>query len=330
MNQWMKYTNRLIVMAVLTCPLLGAAQDEPAEMPQEPKEPPKFNYDLPSLPDPSQVVATVNDEPITAEYLARCAYDWFAATVIEDIILERLIEQEARKQGITVTPDEIERAVLQQLQNAESRVPPGMTLEDFLKRSNFPPSRLYARVRTQLLVERLVEREVDLSNFVEYSQLIIRIPGNTPEDQEKNAPEAEQKAKQAYEAIQGGLDFAEAVKQYSEDPFSKDRGGKMPWQNKNFIVPDIRQQLDNLSPGQVSQPFRTMGGYMIVKLERKGTDASPEEQAELRQQGVRLGIADYVRKLQSQAKITNTIVQPFNPEEAPPAPGRPGPRPAPR
>lgn len=328
MNLWMKYANRLIVMGILTCPLWGMAQDKPAEMPQEPKEPPKFNYDLPPLPDLSQVVATVNDEPITAEFLARCAYDWFAATVIEDLILERIVEQEARKQGITVSAEEVERAVLQQLQNAESRVPPGMSLEDFLKRSAFPPSRLYSRVRTQLLAERLVEREVDLTNFLEYSQIVIRIPGNTPEDQEKNAPEAEQKAKQAYEAIQNGLDFAEAVKQYSEDPFSKDRGGKMPWQNKNFLVPDIRQQLDNLSPGQVSQPFRTLGGYMIVKLDRRGTDASPEEQAELRQQGVRLGLADYIRKLQSQAKITNTIVQPYNPEEAPA--GRPAPRPVPR
>ncbi len=320
MSNWKKYMNGLAVLALLACPLWAVAQET---------EPPKLNYELPPLPDLSAIVATVNDEPITAEYLLRCAYDWFAASAIEEIILERIVEQEARKQGITVSEEEIERSLLQQLQNAESRVPPGMSLEDFLKRSAFPPSRLYARVRTQLLVEKLVEREVDLSNFIEYSQIVIRIPGNTPEDQEKNAPEAEQKAKQAYEAIQAGLEFSEAVKQYSEDPFTRDRGGKMPWQNKNFIVPDIRQKLEALQPGQVSQPFRTLGGYMIVKLERRGDQATPEEQEELRQQGVRLGISDYVRRLQSQAKITNTIVQPFNPEEMAP-PQQPSGRPMPR
>ncbi|GIV09763.1 MAG: hypothetical protein KatS3mg019_1854 [Fimbriimonadales bacterium] len=287
------------------------------------------------LPSDNTVVATVNGEPIRASELIQASYDWFAATAIEELILERIVEQEAKAQGISIPDAEVEARYKQQLQNAEAQVPPGMSLDDFLKRNQFPPSRLFSRIRTQMLVEKLVERQVSLDDFIEYSQIVVRVQGNTPEQQEENAPAAEAKAREAYEKIQQGLDFAEAVKEYSEDPFSKDRGGKMNWQNKNFIVPDLRAKLETLQPGQVSEPFRSMGSFIIIRKERVGSQASSEEQQELREQAVRLQISDYVRQLQSKAKIENTIVKPFDPGQAAPggpqgAPRPPAPRPAPR
>jgi Parvulin-like peptidyl-prolyl isomerase len=271
-------------------------------------------------------VATVNGEPIRARDLIQASYEWFAATAIEELILERVIEQEARKQGVSVSNAEVEARYKQQLQNAEAQVPPGMSLDDFLKRNQFPPSRLFARIRSQMLVEKLVERQVNLDDFVEYSQIVIRIQGNTPEQQEENTPAAEAKAQEAYQKIKEGLDFAEAVKEYSEDPFSKDRGGKMNWQNINFIAPDLRQKLQAMQPGEISEPFKMMGSYMIIRKERTGSQASPEEQQELREQAVRLQIGEYVRQLQAKAKITNTIVQPFDPTTAAPPGGPSGPR----
>jgi parvulin-like peptidyl-prolyl isomerase len=105
----------------------------------------------------------------------------------------------------------------------------------------------------------------------------------------------------------------------------------MNWQNINFIVPDLRQKLQAMQPGEISEPFKMMGSVMIIRKERTGSQASPEEQQELREQAVRLQIGEYVRQLQSKAKITNTIVQPFDPNAAPPGDSRPpAARPAPR
>jgi foldase protein PrsA len=300
-------------------------QQRQGQQAQRPQTPPQ--YRPAPLPAPDTVVATVNGEPIRAGELIQASYEWFAATAIEELILERVIEQEARKQGVSISNAEVEARYKQQLQNAEAQVPPGMSLDDFLKRNQFPPSRLFARIRSQMLVEKLVERQVNLDEFVEYSQIVIRIQGNTPEQQEENTPAAEAKAQEAYQKIKEGLDFAEAVKEYSEDPFSKDRGGKMNWQNLNFIVPDLRQKLQAMQPGEISEPFKMMGSYMIIRKERTGSQASPEEQQELREQAVRLQIGEYVRQLQSKAKITNTIVQPFDPTTAAPPGGPSGPRP---
>ena len=300
-------------------------QQRQGQQAQRPQVPPQ--YSPPPLPAGDTVVATVNGEPIRASELIQVSYEWFAATAIEELILERVIEQEARAQRVTVSNAEVEARYKQQLQNAESQVPPGMSLDDFLKRNQFPPSRLFARIRSQMLVEKLVERQVNLDEFVEYSQIVIRIQGNTPEQQEENTPAAEAKAQEAYQKIKEGLDFAEAVKEYSEDPFSKDRGGKMNWQDMKFIVPDLRQKLQAMQPGEISEPFKMMGSYMIIRKERTGSQASPEEQQELREQAVRLQIGEYVRQLQSKAKITNTIVQPFDPTTAAPPGGPGGPRP---
>jgi foldase protein PrsA len=301
------------------------SQQRQGQQAQRPQVPPQ--YSPAPLPAGDTVVATVNGEPIRASELIQASYEWFAATAIEELILERVIEQEARKQGVSVSNAEVEARYKQQLQNAESQVPPGMSLDDFLKRNQFPPSRLFARIRSQMLVEKLVERQVNLDDFVEYSQIVIRIQGNTPEQQEENTPTAEAKAQEAYQKIREGLDFAEAVKEYSEDPFSKDRGGKMNWQDMKFIGPDLRQKLLAMQPGEISEPFKMMGSYMIIRKERTGSQASPEEQQELREQAVRLQIGEYVRQLQSKAKITNTIVQPFDPTTAAPPGGPGGPRP---
>ena len=308
-------------------------QQRQGQQAQRPQIPPQ--YSPAPLPAGDTVVATVNGEPIRASELIQVSYDWFAATAIEELIVHRVIEQEARAQGISVSIEEVEARYKQRLQSAEAQLPPGMSLNDFLKRNQVPPSRLFAQMRTLVLAEKLVERQVNLDEFVEYSQIVIRIQGNTPEQQEENTPAAEAKAQEAYQKIKEGLDFAEAVKEYSEDPFSKDRGGKMNWQNINFIVPDLRQKLQAMQPGEISEPFKMMGSYMIIRKERTGSQASPEEQQELREQAVRLQLGEYVRQLQAKAKITNTIVKPFDPTTAPPpggpgGPRPPGPRPAPR
>ncbi|MCS7273473.1 MAG: peptidylprolyl isomerase [Fimbriimonadales bacterium] len=307
-------------------PPKGAQQGAFAAIPDQ--------YRPPQLPPANQVVATVNGEPIFAGEVIRLSYDCFAATAVEELILLRIIEQEARKEGISVPESEIEARYKQQLQVVEAQLPPGMSMEDFMRRNQAPPSRLYGRIRALVLAEKLVARQVNLDEFVEYSQIVVRIQGNTPEQQEQNAPAAEARAREAYQKIQEGLDFTEAVKQYSDDPFTKDRGGKLNWQNLNFIPQDIREKLNALQPGQVSEPFRSAAGFVILRKERTGSMASPEEQQDLREQAVRIKLGDYVRQLQARAKITNTIVKPYNPEEAAqqesPQPRTPGARPGPR
>lgn len=275
------------------------------------------------LPRADLTVATVNGEKITAGELAQASYEWFGANTIEELILERVVNQEAKKQGIKISQAELDERFNTSLQNAERQVPPGMSMEDFLRRSQFPRSRLYARTRTQLLAEKLVEKTMNLDDFVQYRQIVIRVQGNNPEEQEKNAAEAEAKAKEAYDKVKEGLAFEEAVKTYSDDAFTKDQGGLVPFQKRDFLLPDIKDRLAKMKPGEVSEPFRTMQGFIIIRFEKTGKQGTPEERKQLREQGVRMEMGNYVRELQNKAQITNNIVKPYDAQAATAQPTRP-------
>lgn len=304
----------------------GAKTSKPTPSAKTQKAP-KNSYALPPLPKPGEVVATVNGSPILGEEVARAAYDWAGAEVVESLILQRVIEQEAKKQGVKVSPGEIEDRCLQFLEQAERNLPPGMELDDFLRRNRSPRSRVYRFAKIQLLAEKIVQKKVNLDEFVQYRQIVLRIPGNTPEEQDKNAAEVEKRIQEVYQKLKGGMDFVEAVKTFSEDTFTKDRGGLIEYQPLSFIMPDIANRVKQLKAGQFTEPFRSLQGYLIIKLEKTGSQATPQEKQNLLQRGVSMKLNDFIREAMSKANITNKIVQPLKPEQMRQPPARRPPQP---
>jgi peptidyl-prolyl cis-trans isomerase SurA len=68
--------------------------------------------------------------------------------------------------------------------------------------------------------------------------------------------------------IQGGLDFAEAARQHSEDPTAPS-GGDLGWLNKGDLVGPFEDAAFQLTPGQVSGVVRTdIGLHLIQCIER--------------------------------------------------------------
>ncbi|WP_434926925.1 peptidylprolyl isomerase SurA [Shewanella sp. HL-SH8] len=73
----------------------------------------------------------------------------------------------------------------------------------------------------------------------------------------------------------GDADFDKLARQYSEDPGSGAKGGELGWAEPSLYVPEFSQTLQNLKPGEISEPFRTTHGWHIVQLEdRRKTDAT--------------------------------------------------------
>lgn len=84
-------------------------------------------------------------------------------------------------------------------------------------------------------------------------------------------PEADAKALAAKlkAQIDGGADFVALVKQYSDDPDSKARGGDYPdiKPSDTSLPPAITKAVLSLKPGQVSEPVRQPNGYYLFRLE---------------------------------------------------------------
>lgn len=75
-----------------------------------------------------------------------------------------------------------------------------------------------------------------------------------------------------YEQLQAGVQWDDLCKQYSEDPASKDNGGRLrPFGTGAMAsVPEFESVAFSLQkPGEFSDPFQTQYGWHIIRLEKK-------------------------------------------------------------
>ena len=78
---------------------------------------------------------------------------------------------------------------------------------------------------------------------------------------------------QLKERIEQGDDFATLARSNSDDTLSAKEGGSLGWLGPGDTVPQFEQTYATLSPGQISEPFRTQYGWHIVQvLERREHD----------------------------------------------------------
>jgi foldase protein PrsA len=71
-------------------------------------------------------------------------------------------------------------------------------------------------------------------------------------------------ADRLYKQIQGGADFSALAKRYSQDPGSKNQGGKLTVSKGQTVAP-FDQTAFLMHTGQVSHPVKTEFGYHIIK-----------------------------------------------------------------
>jgi foldase protein PrsA len=71
-------------------------------------------------------------------------------------------------------------------------------------------------------------------------------------------------ADKLYDQLKGGADFATLAKKFSQDPGSKDQGGKYTVVKGQTVAP-FEQTAFLLEKGQISRPVKTQYGYHIIE-----------------------------------------------------------------
>ncbi|TAL64698.1 MAG: molecular chaperone SurA [Burkholderiaceae bacterium] len=61
-------------------------------------------------------------------------------------------------------------------------------------------------------------------------------------------------------------DFATLAREYSQDPASAAKGGDLGWSNPGQYVPEFEAALNELAPGEISQPVTTRFGVHLIQL----------------------------------------------------------------
>jgi peptidyl-prolyl cis-trans isomerase SurA len=101
---------------------------------------------------------------------------------------------------------------------------------------------------------------------VEISHIMLRTGDGKDNEKVKNT------IFDIYDELQAGVKWDELCRQYSEDPGSKDSGGKLKQFGVGAMasIPEFERIAFSLNkPGEISDPFQTQYGWHIMKLERK-------------------------------------------------------------
>jgi foldase protein PrsA len=240
-------------------------------------------------PRPSgPTVAVVNGEPITeGEWMARLRL-MAGKNALDNLVREKVIRQEARKNGVVVTPDEITKKAASLESNYRGQFPTPAKFEEFLKAQGLSLAGFQSAMRysaeMQLLQEKLGEKvgekvqvtDKELQDLydkqkaqfvqpaeVKIAQIMLNFTGVDDASQNKTKADAEA----LMEKVKApGADFAALAKQYSQDTQTKDKGGEMDWMSYSPWGPPFDQIVMSAPIGLIDQPMRSYKGYHIVKV----------------------------------------------------------------
>jgi peptidyl-prolyl cis-trans isomerase SurA len=173
---------------------------------------------------------------------------------------------------------------------------------------NLPIGGITAPIRTPIGVHifKLLNRRTPHTNAVvtqtHTRHILIRINEFVPE------ADALQRARQIRERLQNGAQFAELARLYSEDG-SASKGGDLGWVNPGAMVPEFEQAMNQLAPGQISEPIRTQFGVHIINVvDRRQQDVGKERERmqvrmELRQRKAEEQYQNWVMQLRDRAYV---------------------------
>jgi len=220
------------------------------------------------------------------------ALDDIRGTILQELVDEKLILVQARRDSILVDPEEVDGALAAQIQRIKDQLgseeafqeqlaSEGLTLQSLKKR--FRP-----QIRNQLLRESLIRQKLanvtvasrEVIDFYETYRDSLPVQGEsvrlshllmtiTPGEEEKRR--AFQKAKEVLAKARGGENFAALARSYSQCP-SAEGGGDLGYFSRGEMVPEFEQAAFTLSPGEISEVVETAYGFHIIRCEDRRGD----------------------------------------------------------
>lgn len=242
--------------------------------------------------------------------------------VLQIMINEKLQVQEAEALDITFSDSDMQKAI-HDLEKQNSLPEGGFS--DFVRKLNVSQNAVIEQIRAQIQWQRVIAKKI--APFVTISEVEVREAKarkqQTREEPEANIslialnttnPSREREVKDLAHNLatssRESNNFASLAKQFSQGPAAPE-GGKIGWVKLHEVSKEIRAAVERLKPGDVSDPFKTEEGYMIVKLhEIRNVDSSPitprtdeDIRRILRMKKIEREAQGYLQKLREQAFI---------------------------
>ena len=281
------------------------------------------------LPGPPGVAAIVNGEKIATSKVEaliapRLADDkqQFADQATELLVNNTLVEQEAQKQGITVTPAELTARLAEvRKQFASDPRSKGLTLESLVAKNHETMASLKDSLRLRLLADKLVAKTLPQVRMVHAEYLLVATnnPRTDPTVKVHTDAEALKIIGKAQDELKAGKKFEDVVKEYSDDPSTKNKNGDLgligtdSGLDPNFLSAALALKKGEVTPTPVKAPEF---GYFLIKAVSTSTD--PLDKAEGAQYQARIAtyrqgqsgaaLQSYLQTLRAKAKVTTYAI----------------------
>lgn len=115
--------------------------------------------------------------------------------------------------------------------------------------------------------------------------ILFRLPADATPAQRDSILKLAQSVR-AQIVAEGGKNFADLAKKYSEDPGSKAQGGELGFFGKGQMVAPFENAAFQLQPGEVSQPVETPFGLHIIQVEERKQQPFEQVKTQFRQAAI--------------------------------------------
>jgi peptidyl-prolyl cis-trans isomerase SurA len=267
--------------------------------------PPASEQPQAGQPAETRIAAVVNDEVISvADIRSRLRMVMLSSNltdspetrqrianqVLRTIVDEKLQMQEAKRQNITATDEEINKAIAQI--EKQNNMQPGQ-LDQALKQRGIERSALVDQLTASIVWAKLVRRLLSQTNVVsdeEIDYALKRAQETVNEPQSRVAeiflavdnPQQEEEVRRLAERLSDqmrqGARFSAIAQQFSQSATAA-VGGDIGWVRPEQLSSELGKIVAQMRPGELSPPIRTGAGYylLLVLDRRSGRSAGPED-----------------------------------------------------
>jgi parvulin-like peptidyl-prolyl isomerase len=250
-------------------------------------------------PDANKVIAKVDGVEIRASDVQSLLWQWRGQEATADLISYQVIKNAAAKEQITVPDTEVQKALDAQIALLTPDVLQGKTADEYLLGNGFTRSRLWIRIKTELLLNKIAAKDFKPGEYLKISTIMIK-PESTSTTALTNAAK---KADALYDMIKKGDGWEKVLSLSTSDLQTLNSKGLVGWRRIDALPQMVQTEVATLKAGDVTKPVQTQNGFQIFRIEMFGKDAKGDDLLSAEAIHAISNKQAVARKIQAAAKI---------------------------
>jgi parvulin-like peptidyl-prolyl isomerase len=197
------------------------------------------------------------------------AYEDLKSTLVKSLVQQAQVEQAGAAMGIKVTDQEVETkldALKQQYFKGDEAA-----FEDELKKQELTVAQVRDEIRGKLLSDKIYNAVIGKVQVTD-AEISAYYDKHKADYQQTESREVrhilvkkKSLADRIYNELKNGADFAKLAQKYSQDPASKDQGGKFTAYKGKTVAP-FDKFVFSADTGDLSKPIKTDFGWHVIEV----------------------------------------------------------------